>query len=676
MEQYEAGNIKHCLQNWQEITSDPYILDIVKYGLKLDFLYSPPACKPYEYGRNNDEKLVISEEIQKLLKKKVIQATIVEPEDFFSSVFTRPKKDGNKRMILNLKQLNEYVFSPHFKMDSIQTVINMIAPNVWMASVDLKDAYFSIPIHKDHQKYLKFMWKIPYKFIAMPNGYGPAMLKFTKIMKPPFSYLRKKGHQSVVFVDDTYLQSNNFEDCKENIRDTVQLLISLGFTIHAEKSVITPTQEIIFLGFVINSIYMTLTLTQEKKNKIKELCIYILKQKRVTIRNIAVLLGNFTAAIEAVPYSKLHYRSIECSKIKQLKEHRGNFDSPFELNQDNITEIVWWIDNIDQASRSLIVLPIDYTIYTDASKLGWGAKDHIQSTGGQWTSDEIIKHINVLELKAAFFGISALKDKKYKHARIMIDNTTAVAYINKMGGTVSQECNEIAKQIWYWAMSQKIWISAAHIPGTHNQEADFESRNFNIDKSTDWTLSDFIFNKIIESFGTPDIDMFSARINNKLPIYVSWKPDPYCYAVDALSMEWKGFFPYCFPPFSVIQKVMHLIQQQQVKQAIVIAPMWATQAWFPTYTNMLVSIPIVFPSTKKFMFHPSDPTKQHPLANKMKLMGALLSADASRCQAFRMKLQKLYCNLGEGPLGVNMKACYENGNYFVVKGTKIPFLSM
>jgi hypothetical protein len=35
-----------------------------------------------------------------------------------------------------------------------------------------------------------------------------------------------------------------YEDCKENIRDTVDLIDSLGFTIHFDKSIIIPTQEI------------------------------------------------------------------------------------------------------------------------------------------------------------------------------------------------------------------------------------------------------------------------------------------------------------------------------------------------------------------------------------------------------------------------------------------------
>ena len=88
-------------------------------------------------------------------------------------------------------------------MESFQDVFKIIQPNCWMAIVDLKDAFYSVPIHKDHQKYLKFQWqKKNYKFLGMPNGYSEAMRIFTKILKPPFSALRKQGLLSVTFVDD------------------------------------------------------------------------------------------------------------------------------------------------------------------------------------------------------------------------------------------------------------------------------------------------------------------------------------------------------------------------------------------------------------------------------------------------------------------------------------------
>lgn len=68
-----------------------------------------------------------------------------------------------------------------------------------MAYVDLKDTYYSAPIHEEYQKYLKLLWEYPpnLKFIAKPNGYRPAMRAFTKLLKPPFSFLRSEGYLPV-----------------------------------------------------------------------------------------------------------------------------------------------------------------------------------------------------------------------------------------------------------------------------------------------------------------------------------------------------------------------------------------------------------------------------------------------------------------------------------------------
>ena len=75
-----------------------------------------------------------------------------------------------------------------------------------MASVDLKDAFFTVPIHESHQKYFKFeCTNKVYKLVGMPNGYSDAMQIFTKILKPVYANLRQNGHLSVVFVDDSYL---------------------------------------------------------------------------------------------------------------------------------------------------------------------------------------------------------------------------------------------------------------------------------------------------------------------------------------------------------------------------------------------------------------------------------------------------------------------------------------
>ena len=160
---------------------------IVKHGLTIDFIDNIPpitnSIKQCVFAPKEIE--VIDVEIQKLLNKDVICKSARCTGDFLSSIFTRPKKDGTRRMILNLSELNEFVVYQHFKMESLYDVQNIIKPNVWMASVDLQDAFYSIPVHEDYQKYFKFFWKDKfYVFKGMPNGYGPAMRLFTKVLKP------------------------------------------------------------------------------------------------------------------------------------------------------------------------------------------------------------------------------------------------------------------------------------------------------------------------------------------------------------------------------------------------------------------------------------------------------------------------------------------------------------
>ena len=143
----------------------------------------------------------------------------------------------------------------HFKMESINNVLNIIRPN--MTSIDLKDAFFSVPIHSTHQKYLKFTFDDLFQFTCMPNGYGPAMRVFTKISKAPFGHLRSLDHNSVVYVDDSYLQGETYQACLDNISDTIKLLRELGFVFHTEKSALTPSQIIVFLGFISSKKYDT-----------------------------------------------------------------------------------------------------------------------------------------------------------------------------------------------------------------------------------------------------------------------------------------------------------------------------------------------------------------------------------------------------------------------------------
>ena len=120
--------------------------------------------------------MVVKKEAVLLKEKNIVaKANVTENNTFASGVFSRSKKDGSKRMILSFKRLNEFVDYKHFKMEPLQNVLELIKPGVYMASIDLKDAFYSVPVHKNHQAYLTFFEDEYLEFVCMPSGYGPAI---------------------------------------------------------------------------------------------------------------------------------------------------------------------------------------------------------------------------------------------------------------------------------------------------------------------------------------------------------------------------------------------------------------------------------------------------------------------------------------------------------------------
>ena len=126
----------------QLLTSDPVVLDAIKH-YRIEFVaHRPEQVKmPKQIAFSPREIEVIESEIFKYISKQIIEPTSACSGSFVSNIFTRPKKDGSYRMILNLKPLNEFIDYHHFKMDTFNIAIKLVKPGCFMASIDLKDAY-------------------------------------------------------------------------------------------------------------------------------------------------------------------------------------------------------------------------------------------------------------------------------------------------------------------------------------------------------------------------------------------------------------------------------------------------------------------------------------------------------------------------------------------------------
>ena len=629
-DEYSAGNCANHIDEWEKLTSDQEILQMIK-GDIIDFIEEIPVQnhRSYNINMSKEDKKLVRKEIKKLLKKKIIVPTEQEQGDFISPIFHVPKSGGGIRIILNLKELNSYIEFFHFKMDTIKTVLLNVTPGCYMASVDLQHAYHSIKIDENYQGFLKFMFEGKlYKYTCYPNGLGPCPRKFTKIMKVPLSHLREQMCSILGYIDDFLLWALTYTECAKNVQMAVDLFIKLGFFIHPEKSVFNPTTRLIFLGFIIDSILMTVTLTDEKKERLQNLIDNMLSKNDAylfKIREVARIIGLIVSSLPASLYGALYYRKLENDKNKALVKSYGNYEAKMTLSRHAKDDLRWWSENLNETYAPIQWPPITDEMATDASSLiGWGAVLGKHQTGGAWSDDESDIHINVKEMMAIYFAIRSFVNLiANTHVRVLCDNTTAISVINKMGSTKSLQCNHVAQQIWEFCQKHDIFITCAHIPGKHNIVPDRLSRKSY--KDAEWMLNKDVYIKAISKLNfTPSIDCFASRINSQHATYASFQPDPYATYIDAFSFNWRKHDCYIFPPFNLIPRVLQKIRTDHAT-VMVVVPKWTTQAWWTILTNMMVGYPYMVKPKINNLILPNHPNEVHPLHKKLNLMICVLS---------------------------------------------------
>ena len=110
------------------------------------------------------------------------------------------------RPVINLKELNTYVAPHHFKMEGLHTLKDLLKTGDWMTKVDLKDAYFMIPIHSSDRSALCFqVQSCHYQYTCLPFGLSCAPWVFTKTLKPVLTLLRELGVRLVAYIDDVLI---------------------------------------------------------------------------------------------------------------------------------------------------------------------------------------------------------------------------------------------------------------------------------------------------------------------------------------------------------------------------------------------------------------------------------------------------------------------------------------
>ena len=251
------------------------------------------------------------------------------------------------------------------------SILKLVTPLTYFTKIDLKDAYYTIPVSPSHQKYLKFANNQDlYKFTCLPNGYCYGTRKFTKVSKPPLSTLRLDNITIAAYLDDCINMNPSLNQCFQNTKKIIKLFQTLRFNVHSEpKSNFTPIQRIEFLRFVIDSVTMTITLNNNKKHKLKTLCANLLSGV-TAIRTISQVLGKITSNFPATKFCRLHYQNLEVFKTRAPKYHKNNFNAKVCLSEGAKGDLQWWKNNIDEICNDIIFPNPSIKTKTDASLNG------------------------------------------------------------------------------------------------------------------------------------------------------------------------------------------------------------------------------------------------------------------------------------------------------------------
>ena len=351
-----------------------------------------------------------------------------------------------------------------------------------------------------------------------------------------------------------------------------------------------PTHNKDFLGFSINTINFRLSLTEKRKQKISNSLTSFENKTKCTIEQFASLIGQLVAACQASVYGWLYTKKLEREKILALKANSCNYNKKITLSDTIKADLKWWQENISNINNPMNIRKYHKIIFTDASRTGWGATDGNKKVLGHWTANEKHHHINYLELLAIKYALEQIAPfESNMNILLRVDNTTAISYINKMGGVQLLNYIELSRTIWQWAEQRNIFLFASYIQSKDNKEADYLSRIQNPD--TEYSLSNEAFYKIKKEFGHPKIDLFASNKNYKCNTYVSRFPDKHAYETDAFTFSWHDLDFYAFPPISLISKTLNKINEDNARGLLVV-PDWPNQPWYPMFHSMLERKPI------------------------------------------------------------------------------------
>ena len=650
-----GARLRRFWKTWEDYDIDQWVVLVLRDGYRIPFVKRPPLSQvPIDfpsYVGNKEKHAVLQKEVEDMLRKEAIETVEPAQPGFYNRLFLVPKSSGKWRPVLDVSRLNKFVKKTKFSMETAQTVQRAIRRGDWMISLDMEDAYFHIPIHQQSRKYLRFSFNGQvFQFKAMCFGLSTAPQVFTRVLAPLAKIVHLAGFRIILYLDDWLVLAESVEEILRARTFILKLTMELGIRINLEKSHLVPSQSSIYLGMRIDSIRFWVSPAEKRIDKAWKTLSEFWSSGSKPAKAWQSLLGFMSSLEKFVPGARLHMRRVQYFFRRAWSKDCQNQGILIPIPQDIKQILTWWLDrNRIEKGISLEVKQPDLFLFTDASRTNWGAKLNEFHLSGTWSETEKKEHINKLELRAIFKALVHLEQQvKGKVIAVFADNTTALSYIRKQGGTKSWDMFNLVEQLLLWTEERGIILIPRFVKGKENAAADSLSRKDQI-VQTEWMLHPEVCKWLWRLWGQPIIDMFATSLTKRLANYYSPHLDQEAVGVDAFLQQWDHLEGYAFPPFAMIRRVINKIRESKRCKVTLIAPWWPQREWFPDLLSLLVDIPRLLPLRKDLLRQATN-RALHGGLQGLQLAGWRLSSDWEERKAFRNKFPTGFSELEPKPL--------------------------
>ena len=560
-----------------------------------------------------------------LVVKGAVELAPLPSPGFYSCLFVVWKTSGSWRPVIDLSHLNRFVDVSPFQMETIQSVLLSVHQGDWMASIDLKEAYLQVPVHPASRHFLRFVFRDQvYQFKALCFGLSTAPQVFTRVMAPVSAILHSMGIRMRRYLDDWLVQSSSRESLLRDLQTVLQLCHELGIVVNPQKSNLVPSQIVQYLGVVIDTTSFRASPSQERISKLQSTAEEFRSSASPPASLWLSLLGVLSSLAHLVPGGRLRMRSLQICLHRSWD--RQDLGAPVSASAECLRDLQWWL-HLPRLSLgvSLCQVSPDLHFWSDASDVGWGAHLDRQVASGLWDSHQAALSINARELLAVKLGLHQFQSSlQGRTVAVFCNNTTAVAYLRKEGGTRSPLLNTLAQAILRWSESLSIRLAPQFLPGSNNVLADALSRPHQLPHS-EWSLNMTVFQSLSRLWPV-QIDLFATSENHRCTIYFSPFRDSMSAGTDTFLQSWDGLQAYAFPPVAIIPRVLAKLRASTGMELTLVAPHWAQRPWFSDLLQLSLAPPVILPARQDLLRLPRS-RHLYPDLRRLRLHAWRLSSD-------------------------------------------------